>query len=130
MRVPVTLEFCITSDAKATYPLQVVRSVMQQRPDGIFEQLGAAHVFNVSVQSGKSIFDRTTCLFLIQLFDHQAGSARWSSHLPLVRYTNVPRTAQLLWQSNGLPAFYRGQTAEFLVETSNHHKNNTKQPST
>eukprot|EP00435_Cladocopium_sp_Y103_P031565 s2248_g8.t1 len=45
----------------ATYPLQVVRSVMQQRPaNGTFE------------------------------------------------YTSAPRTAQLLWQRNGLPAFYRG----------------------
>ncbi|CAE7407645.1 FOLT1, partial [Symbiodinium pilosum] len=52
----------------ATYPLQVVRSVMQQRP------------------TNPEAFE----------------------------YTSAPRTVRLLWQRNGLPAFYRGILPQML----------------
>lgn len=95
--VPVTLGFCITWDAKATYPLQVVRSVMQQRPaDGIFEQLGGS-VSNVLV-TGKS----NNCLEFTSLM-----SALWGipmSHVLLSyfgRAMDCPLSTEACWVFGG-----------------------------
>lgn len=87
-----------TRQAKATYPLQVVRSVMQQRPaeGGIFEQLG-------KVAMARSTYDPTQCLCCAFLLLHRS-----STEARALRYTSVPRTTHLLWQRKGLPAFYRG----------------------
>ena len=87
-----------TRQAKATYPLQVVRSVMQQRPaeGGIFEQLG-------KVAIARSTYDPTQCLCCAFLLLHRS-----STEARALRYTSVPRTTHLLWQRKGLPAFYRG----------------------
>ena len=40
------------------------------------------------------------------------------THVLPNRYTSVPRTVQLLWLHNGLPAFYRGAAIESCCVTA------------
>ena len=81
---------------------------MQQRPtNGTFERPGSLSF---------SVFWSFSRLLL--------AVAVWVSVFPLsstTRYTSAPRTVQLLWQRNGLPAFYRG----FLLCISLHIRAST-----